>query len=131
MPGKVFLMAGGGTGGHVIPALAVARELQRRGHEPFFVGTERGVEARMVPAAGFHLELVRIGALKRVGAVQRTATLTQLPLSTLHHHRQRNTGDLMRPVSLLLLGLLLDCCRKNPNFKTQVHRRHRRRGKYE
>jgi len=83
MPGKVFLMAGGGTGGHVIPALAVARELHRRGHEPFFVGTERGVEARMVPAAGFPLELVRIGALKRVSVVQRTATLTQLPLSTL------------------------------------------------
>jgi UDP-N-acetylglucosamine--N-acetylmuramyl-(pentapeptide) pyrophosphoryl-undecaprenol N-acetylglucosamine transferase len=75
-------MAGGGTGGHVIPALAVARELQRRGHEVFFVGTERGVEARMVPAAGFGLELIRIGGLKRVGAVQRLATLGQLPLST-------------------------------------------------
>jgi len=76
-------MAGGGTGGHVIPALAVARELKRRGHEPFFVGTERGVEARMVPAAGFELELVRIGGLKRVGALQRLATLGQLPPSTL------------------------------------------------
>src|SRR5216683_5848296 len=83
MPGKVFLMAGGGTGGHVIPALAVARELQRRGHEPFFVGTERGVEARMVPAAGFGLELIRIGGLKRVGAAQTLATLGQLPLGTL------------------------------------------------
>ena len=83
MPGKVFLMAGGGTGGHVIPALAVARELARRGHEPFFVGTERGVEARLVPAAGFRLEPVRIGALKRVGAARRLVTLAQLPLSTL------------------------------------------------
>ena len=83
MPGKVFLMAGGGTGGHVIPALAVARELQRRGHYPFFVGTERGVEARLVPAAGFSLELIRIGGLKRVGALRRLATLGQLPISTL------------------------------------------------
>jgi UDP-N-acetylglucosamine--N-acetylmuramyl-(pentapeptide) pyrophosphoryl-undecaprenol N-acetylglucosamine transferase len=83
MPHKVFLMAGGGTGGHVIPALAVARELKRRGHEVFFAGTERGVEARMVPAAGFPLELIRIGALKRVGVVQRLATVGQLPLSTL------------------------------------------------
>jgi UDP-N-acetylglucosamine--N-acetylmuramyl-(pentapeptide) pyrophosphoryl-undecaprenol N-acetylglucosamine transferase len=83
MPGKVFLMAGGGTGGHVIPALAVARELRRRGHAPFFVGTERGVEARLVPAAGFPLELIRIGGLKRVGAVRRLATLGQLPISTL------------------------------------------------
>ncbi len=76
-------MAGGGTGGHVIPALAVARELCRRGHEVFFVGTERGVEARMVPAAGFGLELIRIGGLKRVGAAQRLATLGQLPVSTI------------------------------------------------
>ena len=42
----------GGTGGHVIPALAVARELRRRGHEVFFVGTERGMEGRLVPAEG-------------------------------------------------------------------------------
>jgi len=83
MPGKVFLMAGGGTGGHVIPALAVALELRRRGHQPFFVGTERGVEARLVPAAGFPLELIRIGGLKRVGPVQRLVTLGLLPVSTL------------------------------------------------
>src|SRR5438477_5003966 len=82
MPGKVFLMAGGGTGGHVIPLLAVAHELKRLGHEVFFVGTERGVEARMVPAAGYPLEIIRIGGLKRVGALQRLATLGQLPIST-------------------------------------------------
>ncbi|HOL71346.1 MAG TPA: glycosyltransferase, partial [Bryobacteraceae bacterium] len=62
-----FLMAGGGTGGHVIPALAVAEELKRRGHEPFFVGTAEGIEAKLVPAAGFRLERIRIGGLKRVG----------------------------------------------------------------
>ncbi len=87
MPGKVFLMAGGGTGGHVIPLLAVARELLRRGHEVFFVGTERGVESHMVPAAGFQLELIRIGGLKRVGMVQRLMTLGQLPLSILRMYR--------------------------------------------
>jgi UDP-N-acetylglucosamine--N-acetylmuramyl-(pentapeptide) pyrophosphoryl-undecaprenol N-acetylglucosamine transferase len=83
MPGKVFLMAGGGTGGHVIPALAVARELKQRGHEVFFVGTKRGVEARMVPAAGFELELVGVGGLKRVNMLRQLATLGQLPFSTL------------------------------------------------
>jgi UDP-N-acetylglucosamine--N-acetylmuramyl-(pentapeptide) pyrophosphoryl-undecaprenol N-acetylglucosamine transferase len=82
MPGKVFLMAGGGTGGHVIPALAVARELERRGHMAFFVGTERGVEARLVPAAGFELKLIRIGGLKRVGITQTLGTLAQLPVTT-------------------------------------------------
>ena len=88
-------MAGGGTGGHVIPSLAVAKELQRRGHEVFFVGTEKGVEARLVPAAGFELQLIRIGALKRVGAVQRLSTLAQLPLSTLRMYgllRKRKTS---------------------------------------
>jgi UDP-N-acetylglucosamine--N-acetylmuramyl-(pentapeptide) pyrophosphoryl-undecaprenol N-acetylglucosamine transferase len=83
MPDKVFLMAGGGTGGHIIPALAVARELQRRGHKAFFVGTERGVEARLVPAEGFDLKWIRIGGLKRVGLAQTLATLGQLPLSTM------------------------------------------------
>jgi len=52
------LLAGGGTAGHVIPGLAVARALVARGHEPsslIFVGSERGVEARLVPEAGFPL----------------------------------------------------------------------------
>ncbi len=82
-PSMKFLMAGGGTGGHVIPALAVARELRRRGHEPFFVGTHTGLEAKLVPAAGFPIEWVDIGGLKRVGAMQTLRTLRQLPLSTL------------------------------------------------
>jgi UDP-N-acetylglucosamine--N-acetylmuramyl-(pentapeptide) pyrophosphoryl-undecaprenol N-acetylglucosamine transferase len=75
----VFVMAGGGTGGHVIPALAVARELRRRGHQPLFVGTRQGLEAKLVPAEGFPIEWIRIGGLKRVGAAQTLRTLWQLP----------------------------------------------------
>jgi len=75
-------MAGGGTGGHVIPALAVARELRRRGHRVFFAGTARGIEARLVPAEGFDLKLIEIGGLNRVGWRQRAATLLRLPLAT-------------------------------------------------
>jgi UDP-N-acetylglucosamine--N-acetylmuramyl-(pentapeptide) pyrophosphoryl-undecaprenol N-acetylglucosamine transferase len=88
-------MAGGGTGGHVIPSLAVARELKKRGHDVFFVGTQKGVEAHMVPAAGFDLELVRIGGLKRVGVLRKLATLAQLPMSTIRMHgllRQRKVS---------------------------------------
>ncbi len=65
-PKVTFLMAGGGTGGHVIPAIAVAREVTRAGHDVFFVGTDRGVEARLVPAAGFRLEKIRVGGLKKM-----------------------------------------------------------------
>jgi len=78
-----FLMAGGGTGGHVIPALAVGKELRRRGHQVFFVGTERGLEARLVPAEGFELKRIDIGGLNRVSLRQKVATLFRLPFATL------------------------------------------------
>lgn len=74
-------MAGGGTGGHVIPALAVARELQLHGHKPVFVGTQTGFESKLVPGSGFPLELIEIGGLKRVGVAQTFRTLRQMPLS--------------------------------------------------
>jgi UDP-N-acetylglucosamine--N-acetylmuramyl-(pentapeptide) pyrophosphoryl-undecaprenol N-acetylglucosamine transferase len=76
-------MAGGGTGGHVVPALAVARELRQRGHQVFFVGTDRGLEARLVPAEGFELKKIDIGGLNRVGLRQKLATLIRLPFTTL------------------------------------------------
>jgi len=78
-----FLMAGGGTGGHVIPALAVARQLRRRGHDVYFVGTERGLESKLVPHEGFRLETIEIGGLNRVSFVQKLATLGRLPFTTM------------------------------------------------
>jgi UDP-N-acetylglucosamine--N-acetylmuramyl-(pentapeptide) pyrophosphoryl-undecaprenol N-acetylglucosamine transferase len=75
------ILAGGGTGGHVIPALAIAEELRRRGHEAGFVGTARGIETRLVPKAGFPLYIVKIGALNRVSFATRLRTLIDLPLS--------------------------------------------------
>jgi UDP-N-acetylglucosamine--N-acetylmuramyl-(pentapeptide) pyrophosphoryl-undecaprenol N-acetylglucosamine transferase len=74
------LIAGGGTGGHVIPALAIARELKRRYQaEVMFVGTARGMENRLVPAAGFGLMRVKVGALKNVSLITRMRTLFDLP----------------------------------------------------
>jgi UDP-N-acetylglucosamine--N-acetylmuramyl-(pentapeptide) pyrophosphoryl-undecaprenol N-acetylglucosamine transferase len=75
-------MAGGGTGGHVIPALAVARELRQRGRRVFFVGTQRGLEAKLVPAEGFELRPIDIGGLNRVEMRQKIATLSRLPFTT-------------------------------------------------
>ncbi|HET8550746.1 MAG TPA: undecaprenyldiphospho-muramoylpentapeptide beta-N-acetylglucosaminyltransferase [Bryobacteraceae bacterium] len=77
------IIAGGGTGGHVIPALAVAQELRRHGHEPIFIGTRRGYEARLVPAAGFTIEWIAAGGFNRVSWAQRLRSLWQLPISLL------------------------------------------------
>ncbi len=50
------IIAGGGTGGHVIPALAIAQQLKKQfSAEVLFIGTARGIETRLVPAAGFPL----------------------------------------------------------------------------
>lgn len=74
------ILAGGGTGGHVIPALAIAQELQRRYQaEVLFIGTARGLENRLVPAAGFPLQLVKVGALNRVSLATRLRTALDLP----------------------------------------------------
>jgi len=75
-----FVMTGGGTGGHVFPALAVARVLRERGHKLLFIGTRAGMEARLVPEAGYEIEFVRTGSLKRVSVRQRLQTAWQLPL---------------------------------------------------
>ena len=69
---RKLLIAGGGTGGHVFPALAVAREwMSREGErEVVFVGTQRGIEARLVPEAGFPLETIRSAGLKGIGGMK-------------------------------------------------------------
>lgn len=78
------LIAGGGTGGHIIPALAVARELvARHSAEVLFVGTERGLETRLVPQAGFGLHLIRVGPLKNVSLLTRLRTAFDLPAGVL------------------------------------------------
>src|SRR5271156_1958192 len=81
-----LLIAGGGTGGHVFPALEVARAWQQLGVERsqpagvIFAGTARGLETRLVPAAGFPLELIRAAGLKGVGGWRFVRNAASLPL---------------------------------------------------
>jgi UDP-N-acetylglucosamine--N-acetylmuramyl-(pentapeptide) pyrophosphoryl-undecaprenol N-acetylglucosamine transferase len=82
------IVAGGGTGGHVIPALAIAHKLKARyDAEVLFIGTARGIETRLVPAAGFHLDLIEVGALNRVDLTTRIRTLLDLPRAVVESAR--------------------------------------------
>ena len=79
--GKTLLIAAGGTGGHLFPGIAVADELRRR--DPavrvVFVGTPRGLESRLVPQAGYALELLPILPLNNVGLARMMKGLLALP----------------------------------------------------
>jgi UDP-N-acetylglucosamine--N-acetylmuramyl-(pentapeptide) pyrophosphoryl-undecaprenol N-acetylglucosamine transferase len=79
------VIAGGGTGGHLYPGVAVAREILRRDPQAqiTFAGTERGIEARVVPREGFELDLLRSAGLKGKSAASLVRGLLLLPLSGL------------------------------------------------
>ena len=66
--GPILIMAGG-TGGHVYPALAVARALQKRSRDVVWLGTHRGLEARVVPESGIDIEWISIKGLRRKGVL--------------------------------------------------------------
>jgi UDP-N-acetylglucosamine--N-acetylmuramyl-(pentapeptide) pyrophosphoryl-undecaprenol N-acetylglucosamine transferase len=75
-----LLIAGGGTGGHVFPALAIAREWMSRGNERdvVLVGTQRGIEMKLVPQAGLPLETLRVAGLKGKGGATLVKNLAML-----------------------------------------------------
>lgn len=79
---ETFMIAGGGTGGHIYPAIAVAREYlsRKEGRKVVFVGTEKGLEKTIVPKAGFPLEFIGVGGLKGKGAADLIKNLARLPL---------------------------------------------------
>jgi len=77
------VIAGGGTGGHLYPGIAIARELQARrpGSIVTFAGTARGIETKVVPREGFELDLLRIAGLKGRSAIAAVRGVALLPLS--------------------------------------------------
>jgi UDP-N-acetylglucosamine--N-acetylmuramyl-(pentapeptide) pyrophosphoryl-undecaprenol N-acetylglucosamine transferase len=81
--GLRVVIAGGGTGGHLFPGIAVARELlaRRPGTKVSFAGTARGIEARVLPREGFELDLIRSGGIKGKSIAGRARGASLLPAS--------------------------------------------------
>jgi UDP-N-acetylglucosamine--N-acetylmuramyl-(pentapeptide) pyrophosphoryl-undecaprenol N-acetylglucosamine transferase len=76
-----LMIAGGGTGGHLFPGVAIAEELRARHPDAMirFVGTKRGIEARVLPDLGWDLALIEVSGLKTVGALGAIRGLFRLP----------------------------------------------------
>jgi len=80
-----ILIAGGGTGGHLFPGIAVAREVLRQQSDAVvtFAGTARGIESRVIPREGFSLDVLRSAGIKSTSLQARLRGLSLLPLSGL------------------------------------------------
>ncbi len=104
MSKKVLVVAGGGTGGHVLAGVAVADAWKKRfgaEAEIHFVGAQGGLEEKLVPRAGYPLTLLRVGSLNRVSWKKRLRTMLQLPFALF---RSLIWLRSVRPVSVLGVG---------------------------
>ncbi len=81
------MIAGGGTGGHLFPGVALAEEIAEQGGEVCFVGTARGIEARVIPARGYRLELIDVAGIKGGGIRGLVRGVLRLPRAWLQSRR--------------------------------------------
>ncbi len=96
-----FVLTGGGTGGHIFPALAVAHILRDRGHRLLFIGTREGMESRLIPEAGYEIEFIRSSGLNRVGMREQVRSMMRLPVSVAAASRVLRT---FRPQAIFSMG---------------------------
>ncbi len=100
---KTIIIAGGGTGGHIYPGVAIARALQKmdRNIEILFVGTKEGLETKILPKEGFALELIAGGKLNFSGnPLKKIQTLCKLPIGFF-----QSIGILLRKKPTVVLGV--------------------------
>jgi len=96
-----LVVAGGGTGGHLYPGIAVAREVTEEGGEVLFIGTEAGIEARVLPREGFRLVTIRAGRFKGMGLTEKIRALMLVPVGIMASMR---TFKEFRPDTVLGVG---------------------------
>ncbi len=96
-----IVIAGGGTGGHLFPGVALADELAARGYAITFVGTARGIEARVIPTTPYALRLIDVAGLKRQGVLATLRSLFRVPLALLSALRILRR---IRPVAVVGVG---------------------------
>lgn len=94
-----IIIAGGGTGGHLFPGIAIAREFLRRdpGNKIIFLGTKRGIENRVLPKLGFKLKLITVKGFKGKGLIQKITALCCIPFSFLQsaYYINKNNADMV------------------------------------
>jgi len=100
MSARPILVMAGGTGGHVYPALAVARALQAKSCDIVWLGTRRGLESRVVPAAGIDIEWISVKGLRRKGALAMLIAPLQIGWALL-----QSLGVILRRRPAAVLGM--------------------------
>jgi UDP-N-acetylglucosamine--N-acetylmuramyl-(pentapeptide) pyrophosphoryl-undecaprenol N-acetylglucosamine transferase len=120
------VIAGGGTGGHLYPGIAIARAvLKEDGNEVMFVGTARGIEARVLPKEGLPVRFIAVGKLKGMDLLSIIKTMVLMPISVLQSLRLLRMsrpdvvigvgGYASGPVGLAALGLRIPLMIVEPN----------------